>query len=60
MVLAPRRRAAARTAIAAPSCSTGCCTKHWRDEPEKRVELTERAEAAVQRASDSAASPPFP
>ena len=27
--------------------------KHWRDEPEKRVELTERAEAAVQRASDS-------
>jgi hypothetical protein len=27
--------------------------KHWRDEPEKRVELTERAEAAVQRATDS-------
>jgi len=25
--------------------------KHWRDEPEKRVELTERAEAAVQRAT---------
>jgi DNA processing protein len=27
--------------------------KHWRDEPEKRLELTERAEAAVQRATDS-------
>jgi DNA processing protein len=30
--------------------------KHWRDEPEKRTELTERAAAAVLRATDSGIS----